>query len=146
MSKSHRLAWAAGFIDGDGFITVQNRKSKVNGKEYTSSYIRVGACQANKVPLIELQKLFGGNIREKNSGPNREGYNRKQQWVWCLSTQQAKSCLQQLIPFLLHKKEVSLLAIEFQETMQKNKGKLTEDIKTYRAVLKDKITAINSKD
>ena len=34
MSKAHRLAWAAGFIDGDGFITIQNRTSKVNGKTY----------------------------------------------------------------------------------------------------------------
>lgn len=146
MSKSHRLAWAAGFLDGDGYITIQDRKSKINGKEYTGYYVRVGACQANKSPLLELLSLFGGAIREKNSGPNREGYNRKQQWVWTLSTSQAKEALSQLIPFLIHKKEVALLAIEFQNTMQAGTRKLSDETKTYRALLKNKIQAINSKD
>ena len=73
MSKSHRLAWAAGFIDGDGHITVQNRTTKHKDKVYTGQYLRVGASQAALPPLEELQRLFGGSIRPKNSGPNREG-------------------------------------------------------------------------
>ena len=79
MSRSHQLAWAAGFIDGDGFITIQNRSQMVNGKKYTGYYVRLGCCQASEVPLKELQRLFGGVIREKNAGPNKENYNRKTQ-------------------------------------------------------------------
>ncbi len=145
MSKSHRLAWAAGFIDGDGFITIQTRNQTVKDKQYTSQYLRVGACQAKLDVLNELQSLFGGAIREKNSGPNREGYNRKQQWVWNLSTQSAAEALKQMLPFLIHKKEVALLALEFQETMGTT-SKTSDDIKVLRKLLQEKIKHLNSLD
>ena len=145
MSKSHRLAWAAGFMDGDGFITIQRRNQKVKETVYTSLYLRVGACQAQQAPLQELQSLFGGTIRVKNSGPNREGYNRKEQWVWTLSCNQAKDALVQLVPYLIHKKSVALIGIEFQETMGTTK-KTDEDTKLLRELLKNKIQEINSLD
>ena len=143
MSRSHQLAWAAGFIDGDGFITIQNRNQEVNGKRYTGYYIRLGCCQATEVPLKELQRLFGGTIRIKNSGPNKENYNRKTQYIWCLSTQQACDVIQQIFPYLIHKKEVAKVALEFQTTMGTTK-KLTEETKTYREQLKDRIQFLNS--
>jgi hypothetical protein len=144
MSKSHRLAWAAGFIDGDGFITIQNRKSVVNGKTYSGTYLRVGACQAKQDVLLELQSLFGGSIRHKNSGPNREGYNRKPQWVWSLSTQEAAEALKQIIPFMIHKKEVAVLALEFQSTMSKDKQSLSQDTVEKRLSIQAEIARINS--
>ena len=144
MSKSHRLAWAAGFIDGDGFITIQRRNQKVKETVYTSLYLRVGACQAQQAPLLELQSLFGGSIRSKNSGL-REGYNRKAQWVWTLSCNQATEALIQLLPFLIHKKEVATIAIEFQETMGTTKETSVE-VKLLREMLKNKIKEINSLD
>ena len=144
MSKSQRLAWAAGFMDGDGFITIQNRKSEVNGKVYSGTYLRVGACQAKQDVLLELQSLFGGTIRPKNSGPNREGYNRKPQWIWTLSTQQASEALVQLLPFLIHKREVALLAIEFQKTMSTNKRELSDSVVEARKKFQADVAHINS--
>jgi len=144
MSKSHRLAWAAGFIDGDGFITIQNRKSTVNGKTYSGTYLRVGACQAKQDVLLELQSLFGGSIRPKNSGPNREGYNRKPQWNWTLSTQEASEALKRLLPFMIHKKDVAVLALEFQETMSTNKQQLSQDTVDKRLSIQAEIARINS--
>lgn len=144
MSKSHRLAWAAGFIDGDGFITVQNRTTKHKDKVYQSHYLRLGACQASLVPLKELQSLFGGSIREKNSGPNKEGYKRKTQWVWTLSTQQAANALEQLLPYLIHKKEVALLGLDFAKTMSKVKTNTPPEIHEKRQYLQNEIARINS--
>lgn len=142
MSKSHRLAWAAGFIDGDGFITIQDRSQIINGKHYGGHYVRLGCCQATEVPLKELQALFGGSIRIKNSGPNKEGYNRKMQYIWTLSTQQACLAIQCMIPYLIHKKEVGLLALEFNTTL--GKGRVSEETKTYRELIKQKIQFLNS--
>lgn len=143
MSKSHQLAWAAGFIDGDGFITIQDRKTKIKEKVYNGHYIRLGCCQASEIPLKELQRLFGGTIREKNSGPNRENYNRKTQYIWCVSTQQAAEVIEQLLPYLVHKKEVAQLALEFQQTMGSH-YKVPEETKLYRELLKEKIQTLNS--
>ena len=144
MSKSHQLAWAAGFIDGDGFITIQNRNTKHKDKVYTGTYLRVGACQASQKPLEVLQTLFGGSIRVKNSGPNKDNYNRKPQWVWTLSTEEASNCLKQILPYLVHKREVALLGLEFQLTMQKTKGTLPEDIVNKRLELQNKVAYLNS--
>lgn len=144
MSKSHQLAWAAGFMDGDGFITIQTRNTKHKEKTYTGMYLRVGACQASLLPLQKLQQLFGGSIREKNSGPNPHNYNRKPQWVWTLSTQEAKNALEQLLPYLVHKREVAILGLEFQETMSDNKKPLSPDIVEKREKLKSQVATLNS--
>jgi len=144
MSKSHRLAWAAGFIDGDGFITIQNRNTKHKEVVYTGTYLRIGACQASTISLEEMQNLFGGNIRPKNSGPNRDGYNRKPHYIWCLSTQQAADCIQQLLPYLVHKRDVALLALKFQETMAANKRQLPEETVSLRKQIQSDIAHLNS--
>jgi hypothetical protein len=144
MSKSHRCAWAAGFMDGDGFITIQTSHRKVNGVSYKGFYLRVGACQASETPLKELQTLFGGNINIKNSGPNHDGYNRKTQWIWTLSSKQAESALQQMLPYLLHKREVALLALDFQSKMTNSTRKITEEMLAYRESIKVQIASINS--
>jgi hypothetical protein len=144
MSRSHQLAWAAGFIDGDGFITIQNRKTKYKDKIYTGTYLRVGACQAHLTPLEKLQDIFGGSIRPKNCGPNPHGYNRKQQWVWTLSTDQAKEALEQLLPYLVHKKEVALLGIAFQNTMTKDKQGVPPEVVTLRLDFQNEIAHLNS--
>lgn len=144
MSRSHQLAWAAGFMDGDGFITIQDRKTKHKDKVYLGHYLRVGACQAKLEPLEFLQKLFGGSIRPKNSGPNREGYNRKPQWVWSLSTKEASEALEQMLPYLVHKQEVAQLALVFQASMQGDKKQLTPEIIEARKQIQRDIAIINS--
>lgn len=144
MSKSHQLAWAAGFIDGDGHITIQNRKTKYKDKEYSSTYLRVGACQSHPTPLEKLQDLFGGSIRPKNSGPNPHGYNRKPQWIWSLSTAQAAEALTQMLPYFVHKRDVALLALKFQETMSENKKITSPDIVAERLGIQGDIAMINS--
>jgi hypothetical protein len=142
MSKSHRLAWAAGFIDGDGFITIQQRNQTIKDKQYKGHYLRIGACQASELPLKELQNLFGGQITVKNSGPNREGYNRKTQYLWNISTAKAAEVLEQLLPYLIHKKEVALIALEFQKTM--SNFKVSDEVWQNREEFKQKIQTINS--
>lgn len=47
------LAWAAGFVDGEGSFTLHNNKT----------YPRLSATQAHKEPLEKLQKLWGGTVR-----------------------------------------------------------------------------------
>lgn len=142
MSRAHKLAWASGFIDGDGFITIQNRTSTVNNKTYHSHYLRVGACQASEIPLKELQSIFGGTIRIKSQGKKTDGYNRLTQYIWTLSTKQAAEALRQMLPYLVHKREVALLALEFQKTL--GKGKITPEVLAYRLEIKHKISGINS--
>ena len=69
MSASREeLAWAAGFIDGEGSFTSHNG----------GTYPRLSATQAHKEPLERLQKLWGGTVGVQR--PSREG--RKTIYYW----------------------------------------------------------------
>jgi len=140
------LAWAAGFFDGEGYVTIQERNSKINGKKYRGYYLRVGLKHVAPEPVYELQKLFGGTIRVESRKFNKDGCNRKNIHAWQVSCQQAKECLIQMMPYLINKIQVAELGIELQNTMQKSKHTLTDDLHVYRALLKDKITKLNSSD
>lgn len=144
MSIAHKLAWCAGFFDGEGFVTIQKRNSKVNGKYYESFYLRIGINHVKIDPLLEMQQILGGTIRKQN--PAKVIGNRKQRHSWQLSCSQAKEALIQMMPYFKNKQEVAELGIELQNTMQENKKKTTEELQLLRAMLKEKISMLNAKD
>jgi hypothetical protein len=144
MSNAHKLAWCAGFFDGEGFVTIQKRNSKVNDKVYESFYLRIGINHVKVDPLLEMQKILGGTIRKQN--PEKIIGNRKQRHSWQMSCSQAKEALIKMMPYFRNKQEVAELGIELQNTMQGDKKKLSKDLHTYRSMLKDLISTLNAKD
>lgn len=101
--KPELLAWAAGFVDGEGSITVT--KTPRNKKfEYSLVFC---VSQKMKSPLIRLKSLLGGTIY--NHG-QREIYE------WKLYNQKAINALKLLYPYLLNKKWQAKEAIEYENT------------------------------
>ena len=138
MSKSHEFAWAAGFFDGEGYIIIHKR----GGNRYLGYYLRVGINHVNPKPLIKIQKLFGGNLRE-----DKKIYgNRKPRWVWTLSTKAASEFLIKILPYLSNKDDVSKLALEFQDTIGERGSYVSPETQLYRKLLADRIKELNSKD
>ena len=146
MSRTHKVAWAAGFFDGEGYVTIQERNSKINGKRYRGYYLRVGLKHVAPEPIYELQTLFGGTVRVESRKNNKDGCRRKDIHVWQLSCQEAKNCLVQLMPYLVNKNKVAELGIELQNTMGNHGQRTTEEVQLLRALLKSKITTLNSLD
>jgi hypothetical protein len=140
MSRTHEVCWAAGFFDGEGYITIQKR----GHKNYIGHYLRIGINHVAIEPLLEMQRLFGGNISEQN--PEKVIGNRKPRHGWNLSTSKASETLKQLLPYLRNKNKVAALALDFQETIQSNKQKIPDSVVELRESLKTKITALNSLD
>lgn len=52
------LAWAAGFLEGEGSFSFGSRRDK--GHPWSGSP-NVSACQKQREPLDRLHKMFGGN-------------------------------------------------------------------------------------
>lgn len=144
MSNAHKLAWCAGFFDGEGFVTIQKRNNKVNGKYYESFYLRIGVNHVAIEPLIELKQILGGTIRVQNL--EKVVGNRKQRHSWQMSCSQAREALIKMMPYFRNKQEVAELGIELQNTMGKNGQRTTQDLQLYRALLKNKISVLNAKD
>ncbi len=140
MSRTHRIAWAAGFFDGEGYVNIQKRSHK----KYIGHYLRIGINHVAPNPLIEMQHLFGGTIvrNDKVCG------NRKPRHRWVTSTRNAANCLKQMMPFLQNKNNVVEIALDFQNTVTtSNRGQLmSDDMLSFRQSCKDEIQRLNSLD
>lgn len=141
MSIAHELAWCAGFFDGEGFVTIQRRNTKINGKEYKGHYLRIGVNHVAPEPLKELQRKLGGTIRfSESKDPKRHS-----RYSWQMSTQAAANALIKMMPYLKNKNKVAALGIEFQKSIV-GKSKITDEIMTYREAIKLEIASLNAKD
>lgn len=145
MSVAHELAWAAGFFDGEGYVTIQYGYTKSpNGKRYHRHTLRIGINHVAPEPLYEMQRLFGGSI-EKQKLESVHG-NRHPRYRWVLNCSNAAEALKKMMPYFRNKQKVAELGLELQSTMQDNKKQVSEETLLYRAMLKQRITNLNSMD
>lgn len=113
---SHRLAWAAGFIDGDGCFCLFRGHS--SGHRAVRS-VSVSAANNSVAPLEELQSLFGGRLfiaRQTSAGNDH--------WQWHVSG--AKNCrtvISQLLPYLVEKKEIAEVVLAYSVLMKDRPGR-----------------------
>ncbi len=144
MSRAHDLAWCAGFFDGEGFVTIQERKSTVNGKVYRGYYLRIGVNHVAPEPLLELKRVFGGTIRQQSN--HTVVGNRKQRHSWQMSCSQAKEALIQMMPYFKNKNKVAELGIALQNTMGNHGQRTTPEQQLERLKIKEEISILNAKD
>lgn len=143
MSNAHDLAWCAGFFDGEGFVTIQERKSTVNKKVYKGHYLRIGINHVAPEPLQEMMRILGGTLR-KQLGPVIG--NRHLRHTWQMSCGQAKEALVKMMPYFRNKQKVAELGIELQNTMGNHGQRTSEELQLLRAMLKQEISSLNAKD
>jgi hypothetical protein len=106
---NEELAWAAGFVDGEGSVTIISRSS--NGGPRRSYSLRLTVGQRVLTPLLRLQRLFGGHISTKplpQSGC----------FVWTVHTGAAVDALAQMRPFLTVKGPQADVAAQFNEVLR----------------------------
>ena len=99
MTNEIDIAWAAGFLEGEGSFSVISRHNKTNHQKF---YYRVQAHQTTREPLDQLVKIFGGKIylRERQSKVFADGYKRKDIFVWDVNGEAARKCMIAALPFL----------------------------------------------
>jgi hypothetical protein len=105
------MAYAAGFFDGEGSINIRNPGSSAKS---TGCALAIHVAQASEASLIWLQQRWGGGVRlTKRERPI---------WEWCLGSRSACLFLQDLLPFLIVKREQAVIAIDFQ-SHKRNTGR-----------------------
>lgn len=113
MDTELEYAWAAGFIDGEGTITLKRFKSHYTIKKiHYQPFISLG--QANHIghfdAVRKLQKLFGGSLSEwKNKPPRLPTLS------WCMVSRGAVECLKKIRPYLQVKGQHADLLISYYE-------------------------------
>lgn len=116
--RETEIAYLAGFFDGEGCIQI-NKVGTELAKRYNKNgryYLMVSVNQVNPAPLEILQKSYNGTI-----GPHAEKTSTKRKtWVWRVQGKHADKFLEDILPYLLVKKEEALVALQFRETFWPN--------------------------
>lgn len=107
MDHTHRLAWAAGFIDGEGCIGAQLGAHRVGRRDHFQVFLDI--AQVRPAPLFEMQTLFGGTVY------------RRRNWhgeihCWRLYGEKAGVVLRAVLPCLIAKRRQADLVLEYLAT------------------------------
>lgn len=131
-----RLAWAAGFVDGEGCITTNLTDGGARGK---SSHLILDVAQVIRTPLDELVDLFGGRVRV---GKTKKGICH----FWRLYGAKAATALEQIEPYLIGKHRQAVLGIEFQTLVRKVGGpNVSDEAWARRLAIRTELKALHSK-
>lgn len=110
MKRELQIAWAAGFIDGEGTILVgRYRDDRCRSGYLHRPILQVG--QSSPIPLDRLIELFGGRYKRHEPNGNRRV---KPHWMWTLqSARSVAPALRALLPHLVHKREQAEELLKF---------------------------------
>jgi LAGLIDADG endonuclease len=106
MFEKFTLAYAAGYIDGDGCFSIRKQSIKSRHK-FSATFLVIST---SKETMEWFKKIFGGNILQKGS---RQGH--KPCYHFCV-TGRKSAFIRELIPYLVEKKEEALLYRAFCST------------------------------
>ncbi len=104
-------AWAAGIVDGEGYIIISRAKNKYRNN--TSYFTLVLAVEMQDKGAIEkLHGLFGGSVTLRPKSETRKA--KRDAWIWRCGGPTAQTALETILPYLVVKDEQANLALEFQ--------------------------------
>ena len=138
-----KKAYYAGIIDGDGWVTIANGGNKKDSQIPTQRMV-VGLAQCWVPILVEIQKEYGGNIGRLNR--NKKNPNHRDWFNWQVANLQAKRFIEDILPYLVIKKEQAELALKWQDIKSNRhygRGHLvTEEELCTRNKLKEEISRL----
>lgn len=104
MTRKEKLAWAAGIVDGEGYIRFKRGKYRSGNVAYL---LQVSVTNTDIRMLEALQKLFRGVIYQSAVSDD----TKMDCWTWTASHGGAEKVLRAIRPFLVVKKEQADLAL-----------------------------------
>ncbi len=107
-----RLAWIAGFIDGEGSVMITRTTSRSKAWNGPGRRLVVTAVQAKShsslAVLQMLRDLFGGSVHKVQRSLGDYQY-----WVWQITGVGAAKCLREILPYLRLKRRQAVDGLRF---------------------------------
>ncbi len=133
--RERQVIWAAGFLDGEGSISLSDRGGGKIALVLSASQTKT------REPMEILHSLFGGTV-----GFSPERGARAAVHTWQLTGMAAVTALHHLWPYLVVKRPQAKVAEEWGQQGWSSPGKLmTETRKQTRAVLHAQMRALNAR-
>lgn len=138
-------AWAAGFIDGEGTITLKRYKAKtaIRGLHY-QPFVSLSQANHEGHPngVEHMKELFGGSTSMYLSKAPRLHVTQ-----WSIVSRQAIECLKKIRPYLKVKDRHADLLLSYYETVgEKSKTyRITDEQMAKREAIWAQMRAMNQK-
>lgn len=138
MSEQTQYAWAAGFFDGEGCVSLHNQDR--------STCVRIILVQKDIRPLENFKAIF--DCYEKLSVVTRR--NRTNHYYrLVISGSRAADVLTKMLPYLTLKRAVAEVALDLQSRVESQGGyskwnRMSDDELAIRKSLVDKVKWLNS--
>lgn len=127
------LAWSAGFIDGEGTITIERNKVQL--------LPHISAANTDIRGPQKLKELFGGSIHKLI----RTNINYSDIYTWKVLSGKAVEVCELLLPYLVIKQEQAQFLILFQTVTAEQGHHTTDAEKEVRAVIFGKVRLLNKR-
>lgn len=129
------LAWAAGFLDGEGCFGLHKTTGKNLHPTTRSPWLSVS--QKRKGPLEKLAQMFGGNIHAQVIQGGKF-----HAWQWCRTGACLTEIIPVLMPHLVLKHREAAIVLSYAETV-KRRGRVAipDEVLTLRARLIEEMAA-----
>lgn len=120
------LAYAAGFLDGEGHICIAymiadpKRPSKTKYERYQ---LRVNISQGTPEVLHWFKERFGGSVHISTHKRPYDKTRTYQRCNWVIGTKAASQFISLVRPYLIVKAKEADIALEFSATITKNTGR-----------------------
>lgn len=118
IANKFKIAYAAGFLDGDGYITIHIRRFCQKNTEKNPIYcLVVGSACLDQLIINWLKKNFGGSKSIEKSSESIDIFR------WRIGANKAMNFLEEILPHLRLKVPQAELGIRFQKMNRNNINK-----------------------
>ncbi len=134
MATETELAYAAGFVDADGYITLQ----RVHKGRYRYPYVQVTNADSDIIWFFDLHWDGRSRLR-KNPGANHND-----SFDWFLNGNAALKFLGEIRPYMQHRKKqqrVDIMLAEYKKVTPRN-GKYTEEMVKAKLAFEESVMGI----
>ena len=110
--------YLAGFIDGEGYLSVVTHSDTRTKREFTlQPVIAIGSV--DKIILDEISKITTGKFQSRKKQKN----NKQLYALYIQDLDGIQYCLKKILPYLVIKKEQAILLNEYVKLRLKNRNK-----------------------
>lgn len=138
MATQTDYAWAAGFFDGEGCVSLHTQR--------TFTVLRLVLVQKDIRPLEHFKAIFESSER---IGTTRRADRKHTYYRLTYSGDRAADVLQKMLPYLTLKREVAQVGLDLQANVNANKFRygcsgMPPELKLQRAALVDRAKWLNT--
>lgn len=123
MSETEK-AWLAGIIDGEGCICVSENREKRYSRGI-SFCLQVYVSMSHKPTVLKIKELT--KIGSFHRTRDKRNPNSKIMWKWKIKTKQAWEFLENILKYLVTKRDNALNAIEFAKNQRVGGPRRTDE-------------------